>query len=97
MTGAVHEEVFPMEDMEEKFKIDSTLPPFLRESIKAFLVGQEKHKKGGYYQFDMDYCDLQSDINVCEVEQMITADEAWKLREQYLGLERAQNGLEGLA
>lgn len=75
-----------MERMAEEFKIDSTLPKFLRESIKAFLIGQEKYERGGYYQFDMDYCDLQSDINVCEVEQMITSDEAWELRERYLGL-----------
>lgn len=70
--------------------IDSTLPQFLRESIEAFLIGKEKYESGtGYYQFDMDYCDLQSDINVCEVEQLITSEEAWKLREHYLGLQKA--------
>lgn len=73
----------------EKYSIDSTLPKFLRESIEAFLVGKEKHESGmGYSEFDMDYCDLQTDINVCEVEQMITSDEAWALRERYLGLQR---------
>lgn len=71
-----------------QYNIDSTLPPFLQESIKNFLIGKEKYEKGGYHEFDMDYCDLQTDINVCEVEQMITSDEAWELRELYLGLQR---------
>lgn len=73
-----------------KFEIDSTLPQFLRESIEAFQLGKEKHESGtGYSEFDMDYCDLQTDINVCEVEQMITSGEAWQLREKYLGLQKA--------
>ena len=73
----------------EMCKIDSSLPAFLQDSIKAFLSGKEKHEKGiGYAEFDMDYCDLQTDINICEVEQMITPEEAWKLREQYLGLQK---------
>ena len=73
----------------EKSHINNTLPLFLRESISAFLVGKEKHESGiGYTEFDMDYCDLQTDINVCEVEQMITPEEAWELREKYLGLQK---------
>lgn len=73
----------------EIYKIDSSLPEFLKESIRAFLLGKEKYEKGiGYTEFDMDYCDLQTDINVCEVEQMITSEEAWKLREQYLGIQK---------
>ena len=71
-----------------KYEIDSSLPEFLQEAIEAFLIGKEKYEKGGYYQFDMDYCDLQTEINICEVEQLITSDEAWALREKYLGLER---------
>ena len=74
----------------EKIEIDSTLPQFLRESIEAFLIGKEKYESGiGYSEFDMDYCDLQTDINICEVEQMITSDEAWQLREKYLELQKA--------
>ena len=73
----------------EMCKIDSSLPEFLKESIRAFLLGKEKYEKGtGYAEFDMDYCDLQTDINVCEVERMITSEEAWRLREQYLGLQK---------
>ncbi len=71
-----------------EYSIDTSLPPFLQESIKAFIVGKEKYEKGDYHEFDMDYCDLQTDINVCETEQMITSDEAWELRKRYLGLQR---------
>lgn len=75
----------------EMCRIDSSLPQFLRESIEAFVLGKEKYEKNiGYTEFDMDYCDLQTDINVCEVEQIITPDEAWKLRECYLGLQRTK-------
>lgn len=72
---------------ENGFDIDSSLPQMLQDSIKAFLIGKAKYESnGGYYQFDMDFCDLQTDINVAEVEQMISPKEAWKLREKYLGI-----------
>ena len=41
-----------------------------------------------YYEWDCDFCDLQSSINAAEVEQIISPDQAWYLREKYLGLER---------
>lgn len=69
--------------------IESTLPEPLREAVTAFLAGKEKYESNvGYHEFDMDFCDLQTEINVCEVEQMITSDEAWYLRRKYLGQER---------
>jgi hypothetical protein len=67
------------------YEIDSTLPLFLRNSIKTFLVGKkESEGDGGYSHFEMDYNDLQSNINVCEYENLISPDKARKLREQYL-------------
>jgi hypothetical protein len=72
----------------KKQEIDSTFPEILKESIKAFVIGMEKMEKGGYFEYDMDWDDLYSTINICEVEQLITPDEAWNLREKYLGLER---------
>lgn len=70
-------------------KIESTLPKSLKDAISVFLIGKEKYESGiEYHEFDMDYCDLQTEINICEVEQMITSDEAWYLRGKYLGLER---------
>ena len=72
--------------------IDTSYPDFLKKSIEAYLCGREKHESGrGYFEFDMDYCDLQTDINVCEVEQLISPSEAWMLRKKYLGITAGDN------
>jgi hypothetical protein len=48
-------------------------------------VGKKENEgDGGYSHFEMDYNDLQSNINVCEYENLISPDKARKLREQYL-------------
>lgn len=41
-----------------------------------------------YLRWDCDYCSLQSDINNAEVNQLISSEQAWYLREKYLGMER---------
>ena len=40
--------------------------------------------------WDCLYCELQADINAAEVDQMITSEQAWFLREKYLGLSRKE-------
>lgn len=58
-------------------------------SIEAMKNAQAKLDRGeNYYEWDCDFCNLQSSINVAEVEQIISPDQAWYLREKYLGLER---------
>lgn len=37
---------------------------------------------------DCYYCELQSDINSAEVNDIISAEQAWFLREKYLGLSK---------
>ena len=65
------------------------LPLFLSTSLEAMKRAWEKMDRGEeYYEWDCDFCDLQSSINVAEVEQLISPDQAWYLREKYLGLER---------
>ena len=65
------------------------LPQFLSDSIEAMKKAWEKLDRGEeYYEWDCDFCDLQSSINAAEVEQVISPDQAWYLREKYLGLER---------
>lgn len=65
------------------------LPPFLAASIEAMKDAQAKLDRGEeYYEWDCDFCNLQSSINVAEVEQIISPDQAWYLRKKYLGLER---------
>ena len=53
--------------------LECGLPDFLRESIA---------------QMDCDYCNLQADINNAEVNQVISSEQAWYLREKYLRMER---------
>jgi hypothetical protein len=72
-----------------KSYLDYELPNSLVESIEHFLDGQEKLERGEkYLLYDCDYCELQSEINYCEVENLISSEQAWYLRGKYLGLER---------
>ncbi len=61
------------------------LPEWLSESIQNY----ENDKDSSI--LDCLYCELQSDINVAEVEQIITSEQAWFLREKYLGLRKEDN------
>ena len=38
-------------------------------------------------RWDCDYCNLQTDINNAEVNQVISSEQAWYLRERYLRME----------
>lgn len=74
---------------EEKGYLECGLPPFLQESLNTMKSAWEKLDRGeNYLRWDCDYCSLQSDINVAEVEQMISSEQAWHLREKYLRIER---------
>lgn len=65
------------------------LPPFLQESIQAMTKAWRKLDHGQeYLRWDCDYCNLQSDINSAEVNQLISTEQAWYLREKYLRMER---------
>ena len=57
------------------------LPAFLQESIQAMQSAWEKLDRGEeYLRWDCDYCNLQSDINSAEVNQIISEEQAWHLR-----------------
>ncbi|MBE5968815.1 MAG: hypothetical protein E7242_01130 [Lachnospiraceae bacterium] len=69
--------------------VEEMLPSFLKESIDKFVEGKMKSEADkSYMQFDCDYCELQSDINVAEVEGIISSEEAWNLRKKYLGINK---------
>ena len=57
------------------------LPDWLNKSIREY----EENKESSLW--DCYYCELQSDINVAEVENIITNEQAWYLRKKYLGLD----------
>lgn len=74
---------------EDDSYLECGLPDFLNESIQAFVEGCNKSKNGeNYSKLDCDFCLLQSDINVAEVEQLISSKQAWYLREKYLGISK---------
>ena len=68
---------------------EKDLPPFLALSIENMKEAMTRLDRGEeYYDWDCDFCDLQSSINQAEVCQIISSEQAWYLREKYLGLER---------
>ena len=65
--------------------LECGLPEFLQESIQAMVKAWQKVDNGeDYTLWDCDYCNLQSDINSAEVNQIISPEQAWYLREKYL-------------
>lgn len=69
--------------------LECGLPEFLQESIQAMVKAWQKVDNGeNYTLWDCDYCNLQSDINSAEVNQIISPEQAWYLREKYLRMER---------
>lgn len=69
--------------------LECGLPPFLQDSIQAMMKAWHKLDSGEeYLRWDCDYCNLQSDINSAEINQLISSEQAWHLREKYLRMER---------
>lgn len=69
--------------------LECGLPQFLQDSIQAMTDAWNKLDSGEeYLRWDCDYCNLQSDINSAEVNQIISSEQAWFLREKYLRMER---------
>lgn len=70
--------------------LNAVSPPFLRDAIAAMQSAWEKLDRGEECpHWDCNYDELQSDINMAEVEQVISSEQAWYLREKYLRMERA--------
>lgn len=75
----------PMDDS----YLECGLPAFLQESVQAMAEAWRKLDAGQeYLRWDCDFCSLQSDINSAEVNQLISTEQAWYLREKYLRMER---------
>lgn len=71
--------------MDDKEYLEYDLPKNLNESLIAYKKALIRIQNGErYFQLDCDYCELQSNINIAEVEQWITSEQAQYLREKYL-------------
>lgn len=76
----------------DKSYMERELPLFLDVSLKKMKETWKIIDSGEECNdWDCDFCDLQSSINVAEVENLITNDQAWYLREKYLGMEKNRN------
>ena len=58
------------------------------EDIMQAADSNNHYEAGEYLRYDCDYCELQSDINTAEVGGEISPDQAWYLRNKYLGIRR---------
>lgn len=73
----------------DKSYLESNLPKYLETSVEKMRKATEILSRGEkYLHLDCDFCELQSDINVAEVGGDISSEQAWYLREKYLGMER---------
>ncbi len=69
--------------------LECGLPAFLMDSLSTFKAAIEKQQSGVTVTLiDCYYCELQSDINSAEINNIISSEQAWYLRGKYLGLER---------
>lgn len=69
--------------------LECGLPAFLQKDIEAMKAAWGKLERGEQYlHWDLDYGDLQASINTCEVNGIISREQAWYLREKYLRIER---------
>ncbi len=73
----------------DKAYLECELPDFLRSSMGAMQANRERVDRGEQdTRWDCYYCELQSDINTCEVNGLISKEQAWYLREKYLRMKR---------
>lgn len=72
----------------DKRYLECELPKFLVKAIEQMKVSWEKDDNGEPSDWGDDFCELQSCINVAEVEQIISSDQADYLREKYLRIRR---------
>ena len=73
----------------DKTYLECGLPEFLRSAIDVMQASWERLDRGERdLRWDCYYCELQSDINNCEIGGIISEEQAWYLREKYLRMER---------
>lgn len=73
----------------DKSYLECGLPDFLQSSLDVYSEASNKQKRReDVTLIDCYYCELQSDINTAEVNDIISSEQAWYLREKYLEIER---------
>ena len=74
----------------DKRYLECGLPPYLQKSIESMKRSWEIVDSGKRdLHWDIYWCDLNADTNSAEVDQVISPEQAWYLREKYLRMERS--------
>lgn len=69
--------------------LECGLPPYLKTSVENMTASWKKLDSGEEdLHWDLNWCELNADINAAEVEQEISSEQAWYLREKYLRMKR---------
>lgn len=69
--------------------LECDLPPYLQSSLNNMIASWKIIDSGKKdYHWDMYWSELNADINSAEVEQEISSEQAWYLREKYLRMKR---------
>lgn len=69
--------------------LEHSFPAWLQDSIKRFTDEYHKYQTGvSNTAFDCGILEFQSDINNAEVNDVISSDAAWYIREAYLGMKK---------
>ena len=69
--------------------LERGLPAYLQASMKRMAASWEIIDGGEKdYHWDLYWSELNADINSAEVEQEITSEHAWHLRDKYLRMKR---------
>lgn len=72
--------------------LERGLPQYLQSSIEHMNASWNIVDSGGKDSWwDLNWCELNADINSAEVEQEISSEQAWYLREKYLRMKREDN------
>ena len=69
--------------------LECNLPPYLNDSLKNMIASWKIIDRGEKdYSWDLNWCELNADINSAETEQEISSEQAWYLREKYLRMKK---------
>ncbi len=76
---------------QNKKYLECGLPPYLQNSLENMKKSWKIEDSGKRdIHWDIYWCDLNADINSAEVDQEISAEQAWYLREKYLRMKRGE-------
>lgn len=74
-----------------KLYLERNLPPYLQSSLENMIASWKIIDNGGKdYHWDLNWSELNADINSAEVGNEISSEQAWYLRETYLRMKRGE-------